>query len=923
MRLRSVFVRFYKSFNYDYVRKIDKEVDRKPWEFINDQFYPYVQVSIDPKITAIVGANESGKSHLLSAIEKGITGASTSGGRRSTIERKDFCRYSHFFRSTAGSPRLPDFGFEWTDLSDKEMQEICSECGIPQRSDLSSVHMFRREAGIHIYLPNQSEHGYSEHTLPSTTKIALPHVFRIESDIALPDKVSIRQLINGRLEQEQASDATDREYAYTLLNSASELLRALDMVPAPQPPQAPTISNEACAQLTSLRDKLQPIRHTLKEDEKRRRAAEYNLAYDLIVKIANIDVDDIKLLYSALEKSETGIVRSIVDNINMALARKLNFPRVWAQDTDFALRVEALDFELSFVISDRTGRQYSFDERSSGLKHFLSYYVQYLAHKPEGRTEILLMDEPDAFLSGEAQQDLLKVFQMFADPISSGREGLVPVQVIYVTHSPFLIDKNHSERVRAVEKAEGSKGTRVINGAAQNHYEPLRSAFGAFVGETAFISHCNLFVEGQGDQILLAGTASYLRKLLDIPESEMLDLNQITIVPSGGTSNVPYMVYLARGRDAEKPAAIVLLDSDKAGNEAKIALGKDGPHPRKKQVLDSKFILQLGEISRKEIGLTTTPDNENERPFTEIEDLVPLHISIRAAISFAKTVYGLSDGELTGISETSITARLKEGISPFMAINQILSEIGNGAEIHMDKIPFARTVVDLLPLMSHERQTNGPASVPGLEEFEANMRAVFRRLRTLQIIAVQDVKDKRMRQKVSDKVSTFLGDHPTAHSATRDDAARLLIDIESDLEGDETERAFVLREAMRLRSDHSLTEDLTEPIRMYEDFCESLQRLQHIRELAFETLKTDVAPRRDTPTTKAVDASSEVSSNGSTPEKSVGSEPTESDDKKTKPKHLASPTNGAPATESVKPTLALVPGQPSDKPAETGKSSEE
>jgi hypothetical protein len=110
---------------------------------------------------------------------------------------------------------------------------------------------------------------------------------------------------------------------------------------------------------------------------------------------------------------------------------------------------------------------------------------------------------------------------------------------------------------------------------------------------------------------------------------------------------------------------------------------------------------------------------------------------------------------------------------------------------------------------------------------------------------------------------------------------------------------------------------------MYEDFCESLQRLQHIRELAFETLKTDVAPRRDTPTTKAVDASSEVSSNGSTPEKSVGSEPTESDDKKTKPKHLASPTNGAPATESVKPTLALVPGQPSDKPAETGKSSEE
>ena len=41
----------------------------------------------------------------------------------------------------------------------------------------------------------------------------------------------------------------------------------------------------------------------------------------------------------------------------------------------------------------------------------MSYYVQLLAHEfpPDGRTEILLMDEPDAYLSSQGQQDLLRI----------------------------------------------------------------------------------------------------------------------------------------------------------------------------------------------------------------------------------------------------------------------------------------------------------------------------------------------------------------------------------------------------------------------------------------------------------------------------------------------------------------------------------
>ena len=66
------------------------------------------------------------------------------------------------------------------------------------------------------------------------------------------------------------------------------------------------------------------------------------------------------------------------------------------------------------------------------------------------------------------------------------------------------------------------------------------------------------------------------------------------------------------------------------------------------------------------------------------------------------------------------------------------------------------------------------------------MRAMFRKLRFMQSTAEQDVKDKQDapegRRK---KVDTFLSDFGDSLMATRDDVARLLGDIESDLEGDE------------------------------------------------------------------------------------------------------------------------------------------
>lgn len=116
MQLKTVFIRFYKSFNDDFLRKNDDRVKPKPWEKIGETFYPYIEVPVESQITTVVGANESGKSHLLSAIEKAIT------GRR--IERSDFCRYSPFFTVKQNELKYPDFGTEWATLSMLENASI-------------------------------------------------------------------------------------------------------------------------------------------------------------------------------------------------------------------------------------------------------------------------------------------------------------------------------------------------------------------------------------------------------------------------------------------------------------------------------------------------------------------------------------------------------------------------------------------------------------------------------------------------------------------------------------------------------------------------------------------------------------------------------------------------------------------------------
>jgi predicted ATPase len=830
MLLKTVLIRFYRSFNFDYLRKYSPSGQSEEWEMMKGMWYPYVQIPIDSKITTVVGANESGKSHLLTAIEKGISGLD--------LNREDFCRYSQFFTVEEGQLKWPDFGFEWGSLSENDKAAVRDACGISETTTFDRFFLFRTgKENLEIYLPAGAN--FSRFPVPVEKAKGilkpLPHVFSIDAKVALPNSVPIRILADESLPDDKL-EGLGRERRFDLVKSIFDLHSYFA--------SSQTVTN-AAAQISST---LSPL---LSGSVSAEPLAEFRLARDLIRKVARIDSEALSNLYDALRRGHEGYANGIISEINSALAASLNFPRWWVQDRDFALVVSPREYDLVFTIRDKTETEYSFTERSSGLRYFLSYYVQYLAHEAKGETEILLMDEPDAYLSSQAQQDLLKIFDAFANPDSSRR----PTQVIYVTHSPFLIDKNHNERIRVLEKGVGDEGTRIVRDASKNHYEPLRSAFGAFVGETTFIGNCNLMVEGSADQILLAGASLWLQGK-GVTELETMDLNHVTIVPAGSASHIPYMVYLARGRDIEKPAVMVLLDSDGSGDQARKELLRGGP--RRKQLLDEKYILQLGQLQVTSDAARLSVASE----LIEVEDLVPLHLSAQACKTYLNEVCGAPQDVIDSITADFIKSKMSTSHSTFDAIEACFRELAGG-EFHIEKVGFARTVIDNVlsaNVLDPENQT-------ALPDFEENMRVLFKHLAQIQRAAERETTVERVSQRVNRAKASFLRDYPT--QARRERALLLIEEIETVLD-DSNESDYIKAGLQKLRRDFHLDDKVTLPVDDYPAFKDALERVRYTARIATQSPDTDLGigsgstdePSTETPTTPSTEGVASDAKNG-------------------------------------------------------------
>lgn len=758
MKLHSVYARFYRSLNYDFIRASGEKYEPDPWDNTPEGDYPFVRIKLRPGITTVVGANESGKSQVLSAIEAALTGKG--------FERSDFCRYSRFF-GVHNDIVLPEFGVVFSDVSEETVKLIQSISGHSDLHDVERVAFFRMNhtPKFRVYVRQKDEWTGPEHVEKPTAlaELGIPVPFRIDAGVPLPDSVPLDYLVSrnktaplGRDLLRELWDGFQKHNAWF------------------ESGQTITTNADAISKL------FRPVRQATEEEVEM-----YKLAGDLIFKVAGIKKELLKELQEHVKK-KNGYANSIVDTINSELAKALDFPHWWSQDSQFELFVSLYEFDLVFMIRDRTGRTYGFDERSAGLKYFLSYFVQYLAHegRPDHRPEILLMDEPDQFLSASGQQDLLRVFDDFADPKDAGRD---PVQVVYVTHSPFLIDKNDADRIRVLEKGEYDEGTRVVTSTAANHYEPLRSAFGSFVAETTFIGNCNLMVEGPSDQVLIAGTSRWLKKL-GVADRDRLDLNHITIVPAGGTRHIPYLVYLARGRDIDKPPVVTLLDNDKAGNDARDDLAAGGAYGDK--LIDADLVLQLaqGDLA----GLAT----DNPLGIAGIEDIVPFNIAVLAATiycrEFVPNVNPL-DLELTTANvypnATDPDRKTPKNSGTLKFLENVIASKSGIPTFHLDKVAFARATVDALTGNAVDLKATKEDSEKATENFNL----------LLKNIALRQRKAERAEsvQRISSRINRAKRDFTRTHDsqARREDVVTLIEEIGSQL--DRSPEAEDVRAEMR------------------------------------------------------------------------------------------------------------------------------
>lgn len=780
MQLTTVYARFFRSLNFDFMKRASSDYKPLPWDEVpgGPAPYPFVKVSLDDHITTIVGANESGKSQVLAAIEFGLTGEK--------VLQRDFCRYSPFFLRHK-ELLVPEFGLRFKGLTDADLPLLGEALGqkIEAVPDELAVFRMNTTPKTRAYLRIGEEWSLLSVKKPSALdQMGMPTVFKIDAGVPLPDSVPIKYVASG-----QKKDAMP----HAQVRSGLEMLfGASGMVSSPE-------TFEANKEL--LRSSLTANSSVADTDLRK-----FELARTLLIDVAGLNPDLFEQLSAAIAQGKSGYATSIVDTINAELSHALNFKHWWRQDQHFELFVEHQEFHLDFMIRDRTGRTYSFDERSGGLKYFLSYFVQYLAHvaktameSPGARPEILLMDEPDAYLSSSGQQDLLRIFEAFAFP----QDRAVPaVQVVYVTHSPFLIDKNHAERLRVLDKGRHDEGTRVVANAARNHYEPLRSALGELVAETTFMGGCNLVLEGASDQVMIAGMSSTLRRA-GTPETQNLDLNDISLVPAGSASHVPYMAFLARGRDVDKPAVIVLLDSDEAGNQAVAKLKKGGPNG--KQLVDPQFVRQLKDIA----GL----QSDNPAGVIGIEDLVPLGVALDAVRSYVAEFVTDANVDALKLDVKSVFSSPGGTLDRVQAA--VRSHLSND-EFHLDKIAFARHVV----------VSAGSKEVPiaARERLSGNFSILLRELAAMQRKALRVQSTELIKDRVNRVRDRFVTDHPV--SASREDVLLLIEEVDSQL--DDSAEADEVRAVMTgwLR-EYSLNEAPREPVADYPSFLEAFAALPY------------------------------------------------------------------------------------------------
>ena len=261
----------------------------------------------------------------------------------------------------------------------------------------------------------------------------------------------------------------------------------------------------------------------------------------------------------AARSGSTAPQESMRRKINRLVNDKINIPfNDFYQTEEILLDIGFNSGIVTFSVQSNDGESLFLSERSNGLRWYLETFIDAQANNLSVRNVVYLLDEPGTSLHVNAQRKLLEYFEDLAD-----RDN----QVIYTTHSPYMLNTELEgmHRIRAVVKNNDgytyiyktAYDAKISPESQQDTLAPIIAALGMNLQDTfgPALNKVNIVTEGMSDYIYLCTMAKQLR----------VDLEKYAIIPSVGATNCVNICAILHGWGCKY---IALFDFDKKGVES-------------------------------------------------------------------------------------------------------------------------------------------------------------------------------------------------------------------------------------------------------------------------------------------------------------------------------------------------------------------
>ena len=502
-------------------------------------------------LTCLVGKNEAGKTALLSAL-RGL-------GPSQPFDFDETIDYPRRF-ATRFADRHPDGRAEvirtWWRLADTDKAAVEKRFGVGVLKDDSlQVHFGfgygSRTWELEIDGAKVLENMLSKHALDATDRNVLHGV----NDGTAADKA-----LSGLVQRTPKQDALLQDIKSC--RKSSFTLGVIDVLAARQPRFFFASHFERMSGTVSIQK--------LQQDQKDKKVSVGDDIFLAFLEYAGttleelLDADRREALKAKCEAASNEITEEIFQfwSQNSALEVVIEIDNAKPKDpapfnvgTVADIRIKNTNHKATLPLS----------ERSAGFVWFFSFLAQFkqLKKTPGNSNAIILLDEPGLTLHGKAQGDLLRYIV----------QRLLPDhQVIFTTHSPFMVPMNRLADVRIVEdvivtKPGGRpevKGTKVRSDVLEVDDDtlfPLQGALGYEVTQSLFIGANTWLVEGPSDILYLQVLSQALIKR----GREGLD-PRWTLCPSGGIDKIAPFVRLFGGNRIN----VAVLSDIATGDKTKV-----------------------------------------------------------------------------------------------------------------------------------------------------------------------------------------------------------------------------------------------------------------------------------------------------------------------------------------------------------------